>query len=77
MDIVYVTLSMMICIYMIILFLKMSDKFLPGCHKYYLTPAWIFRKDLLNREGLILRWKINTALLVFIGMSTLYFLILR
>lgn len=73
MDIIILAFSIVISLYMLILYLLLSDKFLPGCQKYYLTPVWLFRKDILNYKGQKIRAKINLGILFLIFISVIYF----
>lgn len=73
MTIAYIIFSVIICLYMTCLFLNMNDKFISGYGKYYLTPAWFFRPDILTPEGNKLRKKIMVAMVTFIILSALYF----
>ena len=73
MDMTYVVFSVFICIYIAYLFLRLSDKFLEENEKYYLTWAWIFRKDILSPDGQVIRSKILASMFTLIVLSILYF----
>jgi len=72
-DLFFVIVSMLINIYIFVLYLQLSDKFIEGCSKYYLTFAWMFRKDILTEEGRKIRIRLLMQMLLFTAVSVSYF----
>ena len=69
----YISISIVMCLYMTYLFLILGDKFLPGYSKYYLTLAWFFRKNILTQEGIKVRNKILITMSLFTMLSAFHF----